>query len=497
MSVARERRLGSKAGYDGAVMMRHPIRSLIVVLSLAALAFGSFGIEADTPDWPQFRGPQSNPVSQAPLPDTWSKTDNVEWTTEIPGRGWSSPIVSGGKVFVTAAVTEGESKKPQIGTDYSNEYVAELMKQGLSEKEVEARVVARDFELPNEVMLHYFLYCLDLQTGKLLWQQEYHSGRPPVGRHRKNSFTSETPVTDGTLVYVYATSLGLYAYDMTGRQVWKTPLEPYPVYGDFGTGASPALSGDRLLVVSDNEKQQFIAAFDTKSGKEVWRTARDLFAGRGGPSARRTGWSTPYVWAAPGRTEVVTIGPGFAVSYDLAGKELWRLAGMAGSPIPSPYAYEGLLFINGGKGGGIFAVKPGANGDLSTKPGEARHESVVWVQDRAGTYLATQVAYNGALYSLTEAGILSRSDAKSGAVTWRARIEGGVAFTSSPWASDGKVFCLNEEGKTFVIAAADTYQQLRVNDLEEMALATPALVGDRLLLRTATRMYSIRRRPQS
>lgn len=474
------------------VMITHSSRVLAAALVGAALVAAPHARRADVPEWPRFRGPESNPVSQGRLPSTWSKTDNVEWATEIPGLGWSSPIVSGGKIFVTAAVNEGDAKKPQVGTEYSNEYVAELMKQGLPEKEVEARVVARDFELPGEVVVHYFLYCLDLQSGKLLWKQEYHSGRPPVGRHRKNSFTSETPVTDGTRVYVYATSLGLYAYDMDGRQVWKTPLDPYPVYGDFGTGASPALAGDRLVVVSDNEKQQFIAAFDTKTGKQIWRTDRDL-APR--PGARRTAWSTPYVWTTPGRTEVVTIGPGFAVSYDLAGKELWRLAGMSTSPIPSPYAYGGLLLVNGGKGGGVFGVKPGASGDLSAKAGDALNDHVAWRQDRAGTYLATQVAYDGAFYSLTENGILSRSDAKTGAVTWRARIEGGVSFTSSPWAYDGKVFCLNEEGKTFVVAAGDEYRLLGVNDLDEMALATPALVGDRLLLRTQGRLYSIRQKP--
>jgi len=261
-------------------MMHNPYRLLALTLSLAAAVLG-----ADAPEWPQFRGPQCNPVSRGRLPDTWSKTENVEWSAEIPGRGWSSPIVSGGKVFLTTTITEGKSKQPQIGTEYSNEYVAELMKQGLSAKEVEARVVERDFEMPNEVMLHYFLYCLDLKIGKVLWKQEYHSGRPRGGRHRKNSFTSETPVTDGKRVYVYATNLGLYAYDMKGKPVWKTPLESYPIYNDFGTGPSPALAGDRLLIVNDNEKQQFMAAFDKNTGKEVWRTNRDLAVKRGGGAA--------------------------------------------------------------------------------------------------------------------------------------------------------------------------------------------------------------------
>ena len=476
--------------------MKHSYRTSVLLISLALLALASLDFAASPPEWPRFRGPLGNPVSEGRLPDTWSKTQNVEWTATIPGRGWSSPIVSGNSIFVTAVTTDGTSKAPQVGTEYSNEYIAQLMKQGLSEQEADAKVIERDFELPNEVYLHYLLYCIDLKSGKVNWKREYYQGRPPGGRHRKNSFASETPVTDGRLVYVYATSLGLWAYDMKGRLAWKTPLENYPMYGDFGTGASPALAGALLVVCSDNEKQQFIAAFDTRTGRQVWRTNRDLKAGSSA-AARRSGWSTPYAWTTPGRTEIVTIGPGFAVSYDLSGRELWRLPGMGGGPIPSPYAWDGLLFLNGGSGGAIAAVKPGATGTITPGQGGAPSEYVAWLVERAGTYLPTQVAYDGALYSLADTGILSRYDAKTGALGYRARIEDGVAFTSSPWAYNGKIFCLNEEGRTFVIAAGEKYELLKVNDLDEFALATPALVGDRLLLRTETRLYSIRqqRRP--
>ncbi len=479
----------------GAPIMKSSFRRLTLTVLFLALGLLTFASVADAPEWPRFRGPLGNPVSTEPLPDTWSKTENVEWKTDIPGRGWSSPIVSGNRVFVTAATTDGPSKSPQAGTQYSNEYIAELQKQGLSMSEIEARVVARDFELPSEVTLHYFLYCVDLETGKLDWKQEYYAGRPPVGRHRKNSFTSETPVTDGNLVYVYSTSLGLWAYDMEGRLVWQTPLEPLQVYGDFGTGASPALVGDLVVIVSDNEEQQFIAAFDKTTGAQVWRTDRDLRISTN-RSARRTGWSTPYIWTTPQRTEIVTIGPGFAVSYDLAGTELWRLAGMGGGPIPSPYAWDGLLYLNGGSGGALAAVRPGATGTLQAGPdADPPSEAVAWFVERAGTYLATQLFYEGALYSLSDMGVFTRYDAKTGALSYRVRIENGFAFTSSPWAYGGKIFCLNEEGKTFVIAAGDEYELLKVNDLDEFALATPALVGDRLLLRTESLLYSIRQKP--
>jgi outer membrane protein assembly factor BamB len=189
----------------------------------------------------------------------------------------------------------------------------------------------------------------------------------------------------------------------------------------------------------------------------------------------------------------VTVGPNVAVSYDLAGKELWRLEGMCPAPIPMPFAYDGLLYINGGRGSSLFAVRPGAKGDITLKNGETSNAFVAWSQARAGTYLPTQLAYEGGIYALTETGILTRFDAKTGKQTYKTRIDPtATAFTTSPWAYNGKLFCLDEEGKTFVIAAGETFKLLHVNALDDFALASPALVGERLLIRTEHRLYSIR-----
>ncbi len=456
----------------------------------AILAFSlSFPI-ARAADWPAFRGPDSNPVSMSKLPDRWSPTENIEWAAPIPGRGWSSPIVIGKEIFLTTVVTDGKSKQPQTGTEYSNEYVAELTKQGLSPKEVMDKVNARDIEMPAEVSLHYFLYCLDLDSGKEKWKREFYAGHPPGGRHRKNSFVSETPVTDGKLIYVYVASLGLWAYDLKGAQAWHTALESYPVYLDFGTAASPVLLDNMLVIVNDNQKQQFIASFDKRTGKQIWRTERDLQSTSG--AMFKSGWVTPYIWKNPVRTEIVTIGPGVAVSYDTDGKELWRLSGMAPTPIPSPFAYDGLLYINGGHSAGLYAIKPGGKGDLTPKDVGSPGEFVAWSLPKLGTYLPTEVAYEGALYVLGETGILSRVEAKTGKVSYRSRLTTGGDFTSSPWAYDGKIFCLSEEGQTFVVAAGEKFELLRTNTFDEMALATPAIVGDRLLLRTESKLYSIR-----
>lgn len=200
---------------------------------------------ARVPEWPGFRGPNSNPVSENPrLPEAWSTSGNIAWRAAIPGRGWSSPVVVRNQVLLTTVVTDGKSKPPQAGVDYSNEFIAELKKKGLSDKEILEKVTGRDIELPAEVNVHYWLYCLDLKSGAVRWKREFFAGRPPGGRHRKNSFASETPVTDGKLVYVYAANPGLFAFQLNGQPAWSTRLEALPVYLDFGTGASPALVGE-------------------------------------------------------------------------------------------------------------------------------------------------------------------------------------------------------------------------------------------------------------
>ncbi len=487
----RQHPLASDSCYPGCkwrlppAIVKRIVKNAFIILSLTTCLI------AGEPEWPGFRGPRSNPwASNSGLPEKWSATSNIEWKTPIPGLGWSSPIVTGKQIFLTTVTTEGKAKQPQAGTTYSNDYAAELSKQGFKGKELRDRLNARDFEFPDEVALHYFLYCVDLDSGKVNWKREFYSGPPPGGRHRKNSFSSETPVTDGKRVYVYINNLGMYAFDLDGKKAWETRLESFPTVHDFGTASSPVLVNDLVVFVNDNEKQQFIAALNTNTGKQVWRTERSIHIEG---SDRQTGWSTPYIWKHSERTEIVTIGPGIAISYDLEGKELWRLSGMGAMPIPSPYAHDGLLYLNGGSGRPIFAVKPGASGDITSSDAANLNQFVAWSQPRTGTYLPTQLAYDGGVYVLTHTGILTRLDAKTGAQTFKTRIGEGGDFTASPWAYNGKIFCLGEDGRTAVIRAGEKYELLDTNDLGEMALATPALIGDRLILRTDKHLYSIRK----
>jgi outer membrane protein assembly factor BamB len=446
-------------------------------------------------NWPQFRGPKAVPVSENPrLPSTWSTTENVEWAAEVPGLGWSSPIIWEGKVLVTSATSGTPMKQPSLGVDFSNDYVSELQTQGLTDDEVMKRVAARDMELPNEIEVTYGLFCYDLESGVLLWRTDFFEGPPPVGRHRKNSYTSETPVTDGEAIYVYIAFNGLYAFDFEGKQLWETPLQPHKVYLDFGGGSSPALHGDKLFILNDNEEQSFIAAYDKHTGKQLWETPRE---GLGVPSLK-SGWSTPFVWENDIRTEIVTLGPGWVISYDLDGTELWRMSRFSNMAIQSPFAHDGLLYVTSGTGADenkpIAAIRPGGSGDITPPDSATTGKFVAWYNRVAGgTYLPTPVLYDGALYVLGDTGIFSQYDSETGERLYRTRIhEQARNFTASPWAYDGKIFALNEEGDTFVIKAGADFELLGINSLDEFSMATPAISGDRLVIRTQGRLYSIR-----
>ena len=457
----------------------------------------SMVVGASEPPWPGFRGPGGVPASDnEKLPLRWSTTENVEWVVEVPGSGWSSPIVADGKVFLTTAIGSTAAKKPEVGTDFSNEYMADLRAQGLPGAEVLEKHNARYIEFPAEVELEYLLIAYALEDGRELWRHTFFRGPPPGGRHAKNSFTSETPVSDGETIFVYVGNLGLWAISLDGEERWHKELDAFEIFLNFGTGGSPALMDDQVVVLNDNQEHQFIAAFSKADGREQWRTARDTM-----PDAKgsQTGWTSPFVWRHEGRTEIIALGPSTVLSYDTHGRELWRMSNQSRFPVPTPFAYQGKLFVTSGVHGDSFrpitSIESGASGDLTLLEGARSSESVRWYDPAAGTYLPTPVAYRGSLWVVYDRGFFARYDATTGEQVFKARIQDSArAFTASPWAYRGRIFATDEEGTTFVFGTGDEIEQLHANPLDEMVLASPALVGDRLLMRTKTRLYSLRER---
>jgi outer membrane protein assembly factor BamB len=415
-------------------------------------------------NWPQFRGPGSTGVADDPaLPDHWSTTQNVAWKTDIPGSGWSSPVVWGDRIFVTSVISSGGTEAPKKGLYMGGERKA-----------------------PTDEH-RSMVYAIDFKSGKILWEREAHRGVPAGSHHLKNTYASATPVTDGERVYAYFPHAGLFCYDMKGKLLWSEAAEPFVTRYGWGTGASPVLHQNRIYIVNDNDSHSFLEALDKKTGARVWKVDRD----------EGTNWSTPYIWEHDGETEIVTSGTGRVRSYDLDGKLLWQFGGMSSITIPTPFSSHGLLFLTSGYVGDqirpVYAVKPGARGDLTLEKGQTTNAGIAWYRPTDGPYNPSPIVYGDYYYTLLDRGFLTCHDARTGREIYaKQRIDPqSGAFTASPWASNGKLFLLSEDGDTFVVAAGPEYKLIGKNSLDEMCMATPAIAQGSLIIRTATKLYRI------
>ena len=442
---------------------RRPVAGAPGALLLAAVVWGAAD-RAAAQEWTQFRGPgAAGVVDDDPRrPERWSAGENVAWRTPVPGLGWSSPIVAGGLVFVTTVASDGEVETPEGGWYRGGERGA-----------------------PRDVH-HWLVYALDLETGAVRWRTEVHAGVPASSHHLKNTFASETPVTDGEHVYALFGNVGLYALGFDGAVRWSRGLPAAETRNGWGTASSPVLHDGRLYLVVDNEEQSRLLALSAETGAEAWRADRD----------EGTNWSTPYVWEHDARTEIVTTGTGRVRSYDLAGGLLWELSGMSSIVIPTPVAAHGLLYLESGYIGDFFrpvyAIRPGAAGDISLPEGESASEYVAWSLEQGGSYHPSPLVYGGYYYTLLDRGMMTAHDARTGEEVYgRRRIDVGQAFTASPWAYNGKVFALSEAGTTYVIEAGPAFRVVAENPLGEFTMATPAILDDSLIIRTAEAVYRI------
>lgn len=399
------------------------------------------------------------------LPDKWSATDNVAWKVEIPGVGWSSPIVWGDRIFLTSVISSVDGEKPKKGLYFGGERKA-----------------------PTDEH-RWMVYAVDFKTGKILWESEAHRGAP-AQKHLKNSYASETPVTDGERVYAYFGNVGLFCYDMKGKLLWSKPSAPVHMRYGWGTAASPALHQGRLYIVNDNDDKSYLEALDKKTGDVIWKVDRD----------EKSNWATPYIWEHDGKAEIVTSGTGRVRSYDLDGKLLWEFGGMSSIAIPMPFSKHGLLYLTSGYVGDqirpVYAVKPGAHGDLTLAKGETSNTGIAWYLPSDGPYNPSPIVYGDYYYTLLDRGFLTCHDAKTGKEIYgKQRLDPSAgAFTASPWASNGKLFLLSEDGDTFVVEAGAEYKLLGKNSLDEMCMATPAIVRGSLIIRTSSKLYRISKR---
>ncbi len=419
-------------------------------------------------NWPQFRGAHAAGIGAGrDLPDHWSATNNVAWKTDLSGRSWSSPVVWGRRVLVTAVVNTGSSEPPKKGLYFGG-----------------------DRPEPPKAEHLWEVLGLDLATGHVDWRKTVHRGAPDTPIHLKSSYGAETPVTDGQRVYALFGGVGIFALDLDGTEVWSRRLEPRKTRYGWGSASSPVLHAGRLFLVNDNDDHAELLALEAETGKELWRIDRD----------EKSNWATPFVWETGIRTELVTPGTRAVRSYDLDGKLLWSLQGMSSIAIPTPLAGDGLLFVTSGYVGDkfrpLYGIRPGGLGDISLKSGETNNASIAWSDPVGGPYNPSPLYHNGRLYVLYDRGLLTCRDATTGKILYdRERLPDGLAFTASPWAAGGRIFCLNEDGVCFVLRDGDKFELLHTNRLadDDMCMATPALAGDRLLIRTAARIYCLKK----
>jgi outer membrane protein assembly factor BamB len=351
---------------------------------------------------------------------------------------------------------------------------------------------------PPDVVYRWQVYCLDRDTGKVVWKQLALEGKPRIPVQQSNTYATETPVTDGERVYAYFGMHGLFCYDFAGKLVWKKDLGAYPTQMGQGPASSPVLDGERVFLQIDNEEKSFLVALDKKTGDELWRVDR----------SERTNHCSPLVWKNKQRTELVTSGSQKVRSYDpTTGKVLWELGMGGGRCYSTPVGDSELLYVGceagfggfgrgnggpegpgggrggfGGGGGGLFAIRAGTSGDLTLKEDETSNAGVAWSQTKAGPEKASPLVYQGHLYVLSNnTGIVTCYDAKTGNRVYRERVPGATNFWASPWACDGKIFCLDDGGTTHVLQAGPKFKVLGKN------------ASGTVILRSVDNLYCIKR----
>jgi outer membrane protein assembly factor BamB len=430
-------------------------------------------ITALAQEWPSFRGPNASGVSDgANLPTTWNaeKTQNILWKTPIPGLSHASPIAWGNRIFVITAIS--------------------------SDPKAVFNAKDRGIGLASDDAKHTWrIYALDKQTGRIIWDQTAYEGVPRAKRHVKATQANSTPVTDGRYVVALFGSEGLACYDANGKLLWKKDLGVLnPGLWDdrnssWGHASSPVIYRDLVIVQADGHKQSFIAAFNLNDGREVWRVERGEI----------TSWTTPTIYQGKTRTELIANGGRFIRGYDpLTGKELWRFAdGDTQVKMQAPLTAHDLIYITGGypPGRTMYAFRPGAVGDISLKPGQETNDFIAWRSTKGSPYTPTPIIYGDLFYTCADNGVLAAYDAKSGELVYQERLPS--SFSASPVAADGKLYLASQDGDVFVIKAGRKFELLATNSMGEALMATPAISGKALIIRSERSVYAVAEKPTS
>lgn len=442
--------------------MKTIITSLCILFILLSYSFRDLTAQTVyNEQWPGFRGPSGcGFIENSKAPTKWNvdSTKRIKWKTPIPGLGHSSPVIWDDYLFVTTA---------------SNSKNSESLKVGLY----------GDIDEANDSAVHEFkVYCLDKNSGKIIWERLAHKGIPKSKRHMKASQANCTPATNGKYLVVNFGSEGLYCYDFKGNLIWKKDMGLMnPGWAttpgiEWGYSSSPVIYKGRIILQCDIPKTPFITALDLATGNEIWRTSR-------GNEAQT--YCTPAIYSKNGKTQVIANGYMHIGGYEFeTGKEIWKLSNGGDIPVPTPVIANDLIYLNSahGKFSPIFAVRPNATGDITLAPDSTKNQYIAWSIKRGGAYMQTPLIYDGYLYNLQVNGQLICFDALTGEVKYKESLK--EAFSASGIAADGKLYFSSEDGNIFVIKAGPVFQLLAKNALKDVCMATPAISGNTLFFRT-------------
>ncbi len=429
---------------------------LLGVVALSCVAFVASANDA-TGYWPQWRGPANDGMAPGDVPLRWSATENVKWKAAVPGRGHSSPVIWGNRIFLTTAVPTAEA------TSASPE---------------QRRTSAAGRQQPEQ---RFDVLCIDRISGKLLWQRTVKTAVPHEGFHSQyGSFASNSPVTDGRNIYAFFGSRGVYCLTMDGKPVWEKDLGvQMKMVMQFGEGTAAVLDGDTLILNFDHEAGSFIVALDKNSGKQLWRTPRDEVSG----------WAAPLVVEYEGRKYVVVSATKKVRCYDLkTGDVVWECAGLGRNPIPAPVYANGIVYVMSGyRDPNLMAIRMGRKGELTGT------DAILWSTTRGLSYTPSPVLHDNHLYFLTDQAMLSCFNATNGTPYYQqVRLPKPYNFKSSPIGVNGRLYMASEEGDVIVVRMGDKFEVLATNTMpDEFFIATPAVAAGELFLRGRNTLYCI------
>lgn len=450
-------------------MKRRLVAASLFSLSLLATAFASYTASTESTHWPQWRGPSFNGMASSGAPTEFGDSKNLKWKVAIPGRGFSTPVIWGDRIFLTTAVPTGKVTPPEEAQSQPGGGQGGRRGGG-------AGGGAGSGEEHKFVVM-----CLDRKTGKVLWEQVAKVATPHEGYHRTyGSFASNSPATDGRHLYVSFGSRGFYCYDLNGKLVWEKDLGvKLRMRLGFGEGAAPLLYENLLIQTFDQEGDSFIVALDKRNGKEVWRTARD----------EMSSWSTPFIAEHAGKKQLIISATNKVRAYEPAtGKLIWECAGLGSNVIPAPVQHnDTVLVMSGHRDPKLMAIKLGRTGDLTGT------DAVVWSHTRGTSYTPSPVLYDNKYYALTDNGMLNCYNATTGEPYYQQqRLPQGDSFKASPVGADGKLYLASESGVVTVVKMGEKFEVIATNTFEDqMFVASPVIVDGDLYLRSKTHLFCV------